>query len=126
MPALGLQAVVADQAHLAAYDFWGPSRVITPTINEFPYWSFLFADLHPHLIGIPLAGLFLGLMLVLIERGRAQWRWPGGLALLGAFALLLGAMAAVNLWELPTYLGLGLLALLVSQFWGRRAHPLAG
>ena len=38
---------------------------------------------------------------------------------LAAFALLLGSMAAVNLWELPTYLGLGVLAFLISQFRGR-------
>jgi hypothetical protein len=36
----GLQKVLADQATLPDYDFWGPSRVILPTINEFPYWSF--------------------------------------------------------------------------------------
>src|SRR5207244_4353855 len=32
------------------FDFWGPSRIIHQTINEFPYWSFLFAALHPHVI----------------------------------------------------------------------------
>ena len=117
----GLQQVLAHTATLPPYDFWGPSRVIPPTINEFPYWSFLFADLHPHLIGIPLAGLFLAVALALIAGGATNWRaqWKYGVALLLTFALLLGAMAAVNLWELPTYLGLGLLAFLISQFRGR-------
>jgi len=117
----GLQKVLADQAMLPDYDFWGPSRVILPTINEFPYWSFLFADLHPHIIGIPLAGMFLALVLVLIEDAGTDWRvrWRYGLALLATFALFLGAMASVNLWELPTYFGLGVLAFLVSQFRGR-------
>jgi YYY domain-containing protein len=116
----GLQQVIAGTASLPPYDFWGPSRVIPPTINEFPFWSFLFADLHPHIIGIPLAGLFLAFALVLIERGGTDWRarWGYGVALLASFALLLGAMAAVNLWELPTYLGLGVLAFLISQFRG--------
>ncbi len=117
----GLQQVLARTASLPPYDFWGPSRVIAPTINEFPYWSFLFADLHPHIIGIPLAGLFLAVALALIESGGTDWRahWKYGLALLVTFALLLGAMAAVNLWELPTYFGLGVLAFLISQFRGR-------
>jgi len=44
------------------YDYWAVSRVIPTTINEFPYWSFLFADLHPHMIGIPFTVLFLGLV----------------------------------------------------------------
>ena len=116
----GLQQVVSQQAHLPIYDFWAPSRVIVPTINEFPYWSFLFADLHPHIIGIPLAAMFLALTLVLIENANTDWRkqWRYGLALLGVFALFLGALASVNLWELPTYLGLGVLAFAISQFRG--------
>lgn len=117
----GLQKLMAHQAEMPPYDFWGPSRVVTPTINEFPFWSFLFADLHPHIIGIPLAGMFLALVLVLIENANTNWRqrWPYGLGLLAVFALFLGSMAAVNLWELPTYFGLGVLAFLISQFRGK-------
>ena len=117
----GFQLVATTGATLPPYDFWGPSRVLEPTINEFPYWSFLFADLHPHIIGIPLSAMFLALTLVLLENARTNWRrrWRYGLGLLATFALFLGALASVNLWELPTYLGLGVLAFLVSQFRGR-------
>ncbi len=48
---------------LPGYDYWGPSRVIPFTINEFPYWTFLFADMHPHLIAMPLGMLVVGLAL---------------------------------------------------------------
>ncbi|MFO7631660.1 MAG: DUF2298 domain-containing protein [Caldilinea sp.] len=117
----GFQQVVSGAAKLPNYDFWGPSRVIEPTINEFPFWSFLFADLHPHIIGIPLSGMFLALALVLIMDAETNWRraWRQGLAMVALFALLLGALASVNLWELPTYFGLGLLTFMVSQFRGR-------
>ncbi|MBK8045663.1 MAG: hypothetical protein IPK16_00155 [Anaerolineales bacterium] len=113
--------VLSKQVELPPYDFWGPSRVVVPTINEFPYWSFLFADLHPHIIGIPLAAMFMALTLVLIEDANTDWRkrWKYGLGLLGVFALFLGSLAAVNLWELPTYFGLGVLAFVISQFRGR-------
>ncbi|RIK53530.1 MAG: hypothetical protein DCC57_08185, partial [Chloroflexi bacterium] len=115
---LGLVRVMRGQATLPAYDFWGPSRVIPNTINEFPYWSFLFADLHPHLIGIPLSLVFLAVIFVLLADYDSDWRrWGGrglGIAVAGAF--LLGTLASVNLWELPTYLGLGVLALLVAEF----------
>ena len=37
----GLQQVLAHTATLPPYDFWGPSRVIPPTINEFPYLELL-------------------------------------------------------------------------------------
>ncbi|HLH73789.1 MAG TPA: DUF2298 domain-containing protein [Chloroflexota bacterium] len=33
--------------------FWASTRVLNGTINEFPYFTFLFADLHAHLIGLP-------------------------------------------------------------------------
>ncbi|MCC6166834.1 MAG: hypothetical protein IT329_06355, partial [Caldilineaceae bacterium] len=115
---LGLVRVMRGQATLPAYDFWGPSRVIPNTINEFPYWSFLFADLHPHLIGIPLSLVFLAVIFVLLADYHPEWRRWGrrglGVAVAGAF--LLGTLASVNLWELPTYFGLGVLALLVAEF----------
>jgi len=116
--ASGLRVVLTTPQTLPNYDFWGPSRVIPDTINEFPYWSFLFADLHPHLIGIPLAVLFLGLVFTLFLEMMTERRisWDRGLVLLLLFSLLLGAQASVNLWELPTYLGLGVLALIVAQF----------
>ena len=117
----GFQQVAMGGVTLPLYDFWGPSRVLESTINEFPYWSFLFADLHPHIIGIPLSAMFLALTLVLLENAGTDWRrrWRYGVGLLATFALFLGALASVNLWELPTYLGLGVLAFLVSQFRGR-------
>ncbi len=117
----GLRQVLGGSASLPPYDFWGPSRVIPATINEFPWWSFLFADLHPHLIGIPMALLFLAAVFTLIRSARTDWAharlWAG--ALLGLFALLLGTLAAINLWELPTYFGLGVLTLVISQYWGK-------
>jgi YYY domain-containing protein len=122
---VGLLQVWRQQQAMPAYDFWGPSRVIPDTINEFPYWSVLFADLHAHVIGIPLAVLFLGLTLTLLHEYATDWRrfWLRGLVLLALFALLLGTLASVNLWELPTYFGIGLLALLMIQVRGQgRIH----
>ena len=42
------------------FDYWRSSRVIPFTINEFPYWSFLYADLHAHLIDLPIVVLIVG------------------------------------------------------------------
>ncbi len=121
---VGLGSALTGRAPLPAYDFWAPSRVIPHTINEFPYWSFLFADLHPHVIGIPLALLFCALLLALLSTQRNGWRVL--LPVLAAMGFLLGALSSVNLWELPTYLGLGILGLAVHQFRSHgRVHPLA-
>ncbi len=114
----GWVRVAFGAATLPPYEFWWPSRVIPNTINEFPYWSFLFADLHPHLIGIPVAVLFIGVMLAILGQyrdGTAQDRMTEVL-LLGLITFLLGTLASINLWELPTYFGLGLLLLLVAEY----------
>ena len=107
-------SALAGRTLLPPFDFWAPSRVIPNTINEFPFWSFLFADLHPHLIGLPLAILFCGLLLALLHARPGDRRHV--MLLLLAMAFLLGALSSVNLWELPTYLALGILGLAVSQF----------
>ncbi|HZG67431.1 MAG TPA: DUF2298 domain-containing protein, partial [Herpetosiphonaceae bacterium] len=82
--------------------FWGPSRVIPHTINEFPLFSYLFADLHPHMIALPITLLLLALA-IHVGRGLFSARelgaqWP---ALLMA-SLVLGTLAAANSWDAPT------------------------
>lgn len=114
----GLIEVLTGRTPMPFYDFWGPSRVIPATINEFPYWSFLWADLHPHLIGIPLAILFLGALFSLMLQYKELWTSARrlGIGLLVALAFLLGTVISVNLWELPTYFGLAILTLLISEY----------
>jgi YYY domain-containing protein len=104
------------------YNWWAPSRVVGAgaTINEFPAFSFILADLHAHVLALPFAALamLIALNLLLGEGeglaafGAPRWR----LVTLGVFALCLGALFAINGWDFPTYLGLALLALIVQQW----------
>ena len=74
----GGKAVLFDGQALPSLDFWRSSRVIpNNTINEFPFFTFLFADLHAHMIVIPLTVAMLGLGLNLVGSG---WRDPQPLA----------------------------------------------
>ncbi len=63
--------------------FWSSTRMLallnlqgTGSINEFPFFTFLFADLHAHLIGLPLTLLAIALCVnfVKAERGRGSER----------------------------------------------------
>ncbi len=137
----GLVKVIGPE-RLPGYNYWDPSRVIPNTINEFPYWSFLFADLHPHMIGIGFTVLFLALAWSLLARNGGRpapdlgdgWRsWAGYVAraatgdgLYVVLALALGALAVINTWDLPTYFGLAVLIWLMREWRaGRlRAAPL--
>jgi YYY domain-containing protein len=125
------------------FDFWGPRSIIPFTINEWPFWTFLFADLHPHLINMPftLLAAVLSLNLVFSGRlrrayvapdgGRGSWaeqiRWTVGATLewlwgrgwtgalrFALMALSLGVLAAINSWDFPTYMALAGVAALVA------------
>ena len=64
-----------SHVYTGGYNYWDASRVLDGgyTINEFPYWSFLFADLHPHLIDISVSLAAMGLIFNLM---LGAWRWP--------------------------------------------------
>jgi YYY domain-containing protein len=85
--------------------FVGPSRVIPNTINEFPYWSFLFADLHPHLIALPITILVIALVYQLFQgtQQAPDRRKPVSWGHWVLLTLALGALAVTNSWDFPTY-----------------------
>jgi uncharacterized membrane protein len=59
---------LSSGAGFPPFDFWSPSRMMPGqiSITEFPFWTFLFADLHAHLIAIPFGLLAAGLALNLV------------------------------------------------------------
>lgn len=75
----------------------GPSRVIEYTINEFPFFTFIFADLHPHMIVLPFSVLAIALAYrVLHDVGHIRRVVP-------LLALTLGGLAVTNSWDFPTF-----------------------
>jgi len=116
--------------------YWKPSRAIQPEagneITEFPFFTFLYADLHAHLMALPVTLLVvawaLGMVLGKGRWGLADGRWRKcSLAL----ALLLGALAAgalrpANTWDQYTYLTLAALLLAYSQWTAKEDDRLFG
>lgn len=94
--------------------WWRASRVVSDydlagnfreVIDEFPFFSFLHADLHPHVLAIPFNLLAVAVALNLVLGG-----WQGETNLFGlrlqirktgflAAALLLGGLAFLNTWD---------------------------
>jgi YYY domain-containing protein len=105
--------------------YWNPSRVIGAEyggpITEFPYFTFLYADLHAHLIALPIALLAIAWALSAVlgrawlgkDGRRSVWQIGAGLFLGG---LVIGALYPVNLSDIYTYLPLGVVAL-ASGIW---------
>jgi YYY domain-containing protein len=91
-----------DAAHPPGdYDWFGVSRVIPGTINEFPAFSFVLGDLHAHVLALPFTLLALAFALQVALDG------PRGAASEGlAAALAVGALYAINSWSFPVAAGL--------------------
>jgi YYY domain-containing protein len=102
--------------------FWDATRVVSiktgdGVINEFPFFTFLFADLHAHMIGLPLLVAALATMTALIRQPKlaAHWRefWRDRWVLVGILALFGGTSYATNTWDYPTIMGMSVLTLLL-------------
>ena len=163
--------------------WWHASRVIhdkdllgnsIEVIDEFPFFSFLLGDMHPHVLALPFAILAVALALNLLlgarswtarsaeawklEAGNAAvhptgagtgeassfkfqvssfWSMLGDATGLGApgiilYAIALGALAFLNTWDFPIYVGLAMLALGVGLAladrlsWGAVGRAVAG
>ena len=99
--------------------YWNPSRVVPPVplgapngyeITEFPLFTFIYSDLHAHMIAMLLALLALS-WAVAVVAGRAKWRNPFSTALgFAVGGLIIGALYPSNLSDIYTYLPIGLAA----------------
>ncbi len=100
--------------------FWIPEKaagspVISPHITEFPFFTFLFADLHAHMMVIPFTLLVVGLGLNLVAGLRNNGRvWVVVAA--AALALALGSLWVINSWDYPSYLILTLVLLALAVY----------
>ncbi len=103
--------------------FWDSSRVIKETINEYPLWTFLFADLHAHALVMPFTAGFVALLLLLV-RTKEELSTGARAALLVVGGLLLGTIQVTNGWSIPTYVGLLGALLFLSWFWAERGGSL--
>jgi len=88
----------------------GNSMPVQP-IDEFPGFSFLLGDMHPHVLALPFVLLALALALRTLLRGlegeeaaAADEKWWAPLARLPLLVpLALGGLAFLNTWDFPIY-----------------------
>jgi YYY domain-containing protein len=88
------------------------------TITEFPVFSLILGDLHPHVMNLPFVILGLGLTLNLFQSterlGLAWLRYHPLEA--AAAALFIGSLAFINIWDLPVIAGMFGAAALVKSY----------
>lgn len=93
-------------------DLNGDPIAVQP-ITEFPNFSFVLADIHPHVLALPFAVLAVGLALNLVLGGRAlaQIEYP-------LYAIWVGGMVFMNSWDaiyLPLLVGAEILRRLIRN-----------
>lgn len=92
--------------------YWNPSRAIPgEPITEFPYFTFLYGDLHAHLIALPIVMASIGWSLSMLEKkiDLRGLRFRGWLNVLSSFiigGLIIGALKPTNTWDIYTFFAL--------------------
>ena len=88
------------------------------TITEFPMFSFILGDLHPHVMNLPFVILGLGLCLNLFrstERLGLRWLRDNPVESV-AIALFIGSLAFINIWDLPVIAAMLIAVALVKAY----------
>ncbi len=97
--------VVIDTGFPAA--LYGANAGPSPTITEFPFFSFILGDLHAHVLALPYTLLALGLaldtFLVPLFGAHGARFAPRNAWRIAVAALTIGGLYALNSWDLPTY-----------------------
>ena len=101
--------------------WWRASRIIhdrdllgndMEVIDEFPFFSFLLGDMHPHVLALPFVLLALALAFNWLL-SRRKLTWPE----LSLTALCLGALGFLNTWDFPIYLFIAVAAYAAQRYW---------
>ena len=91
--------------------WWGPSRVIVGSITEFPAWSFILGDAHPHYLNLATFSILLLFFYRIVTSNISI----GYRLYHGIFMVLAGVFFLIgsNAWEVPMWGGMALMTVLL-------------
>ncbi|MGD8822961.1 MAG: DUF2298 domain-containing protein, partial [Anaerolineales bacterium] len=115
--------------------WWQGSRVINDisftgrhieVIDEFPFFSFLLADNHPHVLTLPFALMAVAFCLNLFYIGRqalqGRFKLPISWLQIGLAGFIFGGLAFLNTWDFPIYFILFLMVVFWTT-WDKNWRP---
>ena len=94
------------------YDWWATSRVIPRSlaVTEYPLWSLLFGDIHPHVLDLPIV-VAVGVCCLAWHQQLLAGARRHAAALGLLVGVLVGYVRAANTWDYPLALTLALAAM---------------
>jgi YYY domain-containing protein len=84
---------------LTDYELNGQQSTHAQPIDEFPAFSFVLGDVHPHVLALPFVALAIGLALNIV----LTWRAPNRYEIL-FYGIVIGGLMFLNTWDGPIYL----------------------
>ena len=91
-------------------NFWNVSRSFNSSyFTEFPLWSFLFGDLHPHLFSYPIVIILLVSLFSIFNKDKVNFY------LIGSTSIILGSLLGVNGWSFVFILPLVILLFIIKK-----------
>lgn len=103
--------------------FWGPRSVIgeipnaSSEITEFPAFTYVFADMHAHMMDMPLEMLAIGWLLAeILGAGVIKRTLFSVIVSTVIGGITIGLMYATNTWDWPVYMVLAILGLTFAAY----------
>jgi len=121
-PALIFQLITGTAVN-PAYDAslsWLGTRTITNTINEYPLFSFVWGDVHAHVVSIFNQIFLIFLLLFVYQRWESLDRSAKGVVMI-LIAISLGSMPLFNTWDVLIYAPV-VLVIAFLVLWRNRAN----
>tara|TARA_B100001123_G_scaffold430295_1_gene549993 strand:- start:1270 stop:5511 length:4242 start_codon:yes stop_codon:yes gene_type:complete len=101
----------------AEFDFWRSTRVVENTVNEFPFFTFLYGDLHAHMNNLPWVFASIICATAILLQTPPQTLFASGAsinlktrAFISSYlnpivlaSVVLGVHRVVNTWDFPTF-----------------------
>ena len=106
----GLRRVLVEAQPFGFFDYWRSSRMLEPgtggnEITEFPWFTFLYSDLHAHMIALPFAITALGLAIsAYLRAGLTRVSRIETIVALAILGIAVGSLRLINSWDFPTQL----------------------
>ena len=101
-----IKETVSQRVPFGSFNYWSASRMMPSNsegheITEFPFFTFLFADLHAHLIVIPFMLVSLSTFLAIINHKQNSPKFSL-FSLYIISSIIIGSIWAINTWDIPT------------------------